>query len=64
MESETMMNSPLTKKKRLGGGTQPKEDKMKKLVLLNSGYQNSGEIEIRRVMYFTIERVVFLQPGT
>jgi hypothetical protein len=52
------------KKRGWEGGTQPKEDKMKKLILLNSGYQNSGEIEIRRGMHFTIERVVFLQPGT
>jgi hypothetical protein len=47
-------------KKKAGRGAQPKEDKMKKLILLNSAYQNAGEVEIRRIMYFTIRKAVFL----
>ena len=38
------LNIPASTKKKAGRGAQPKEDKMKKLVILNLRYQNAGEI--------------------
>jgi hypothetical protein len=38
------LNIPVSTKKKAGRGAQPKEDKMKKLVILNLRYQNAGEI--------------------
>ena len=52
-----------SKKKRLGGGTQPKEDEMKICLLLKLRYQNAAEIQIRSVMYFTVGRAVFFVAG-
>jgi hypothetical protein len=38
------LNIPASTKKKAGRGAQPKEDKMKKLVILNLRYQKAGEI--------------------
>jgi hypothetical protein len=55
---------PASTKKRLGEVAQPKEDKVKKLVLGNLRYQNPGEVEIRSSMYFPIGKAVFSPTGT